>query len=261
MADPERGSNTRFLVITIAVVVLILGGLFFWFMGRDTWISGASVYDSEDTLSASGVLPVSNTESSAVATSGSSSSSSASQEISTMIPGILTGINTDMVPVIKRDIQAEDMEIRFSNLNTNIKVNKESLQLDALKEVKLKIHSFVGNMVLNERTVSLAGKVSRLEVNGVVLSSEEMQITFDGLDYEYFAATGINIEQVNLANTNGKLDLSSGKIIYDLENKDKVTLNQVSGNLVADKTARYTFSADVVAQDIATAGSIYATFK
>jgi len=259
MADPEKGSNVKFMVITIAVVVLILGGLFFWFMGKDTWVTGASTFNGENAIATGTPVVGSNTENSAVAGSGSTF---ASDDASTsIVPGMSTKIAISTVPVIKRDTQAEDMRIKFSNLNTNIKVNKESLQLDSLNNVDLQVHGFVGSMLLNEKTVSLSGKVSRLQVNGVVLSSEGMQISFEGLDYEYFGADGIMLEQLNLAGTQGEFSLLGGKVAYSLDAKDKVTFGQVFGNLAADKSAKNSFSADLTAQNVATAGSINAVFS
>jgi hypothetical protein len=259
MADPEKGSNVKFVVITVAVVVLILGGLFFWFMGKDTWISGASTYSGTGTLAAGTPTVGANTENMAVAGAGSSSINE--ENSVNIVPGMSTKIAVDTVPVIKRETQAEDMQIKFSNLNTNIKVNKESLQLDSLNNVDLQIHGFVGNILLNEKTVSLTGKVSRLQVNGVVLSSEGMQISFDGLDYEYFGASGIMLEQINLAGTQGQFGLLEGKVVYALENKDKVTFNQVFGNFAADKAAKNRFTGDLTVQGVATAGSVNAAFN
>jgi len=257
MADPEfRKGDTRFYVITAAIVIVALAGLFFWFFGKGAWVTGASTYDSTPLGASESGIPTVNSES-----ESASSGSLLSDDSAKVVPGMRAKLSLDVIPTIKRETKADDMEVQFSNLNTKIKVNKESLQLDSINQVDLKIHGFVGEMLLNGNTLSLNGQVSRLQVNGVVLSSEGMQITFDGLDYQLFSANSIELEQLNVASANGNLNLLNGKISYDLESKDKVTLNQVYGNFLADKDASQIFSADLVAQNAATAGSVNAVFQ
>lgn len=257
MADPEfRKGDTRFYVITAAVVIVLLAGLFFWFFGDGAWVTGASTYDKETLATLDNSVPFISSESETVSNSLIPSESS-----TRVVSGIKTELSLDVIPTIKRTTKAEDMQVKFNNLNTKIKVNKESLQLDSIQEVDLKIHGFVGEMLLNGKTLSLNGQVSRLQVNGVVLSSEGMQISFDGLDYQSFSADAIDLDQLNIVSANGKMELSEGKIDYALESKDKVTLNTVFGNIVANKDNTETFNAELIVQNAATAGAVNAVFQ
>ncbi|MFA6461110.1 MAG: hypothetical protein WCV90_02500 [Candidatus Woesearchaeota archaeon] len=257
MADPEfRKGDTRFYVITAAVVIVLLAGLFFWFFGKGAWVTGASTYDESTLAVSDSSAPFVSTESSSVSNSLSSDDGS-----TRVVSGMKAKLSLDVIPTIKRETKADDMDIKFSNLNTQIKVNKESLQLDSIQEVDLKIHGFVGEMLLNGKTLSLNGQVSRLQVNGVVLSSAGMQIAFDGLDYQTFSADAIDLEQLNIVSANGKMDLLNGKIDYTLESKDKVTFNTVFGNFVANKDNGENFNAELVFQNAATAGAVNAVFQ
>ncbi|MEK6938751.1 MAG: hypothetical protein AABX04_06940 [Nanoarchaeota archaeon] len=258
MVDPEfKKSNTRFYVIIAAIVIVLLGGLFFWFMGKDTWISGASTFNQESLALPSGVAT--STSESAIVNSGSTSLLS-EKNGAKVASGLQIKVSSDTIPMIKRETKAEDIEIKFSNLNTNIRVNKESLQLDSLQNVDMSVHGFVGEIILNEKTLSLNGAISRMQVNGIVLSSENMQIFFDGLDYQSVSANNMELEQLNLAGGDGALELLNGKISYTLENKDKFTANKVQGDFTADKVTGL-FTADLIAQNLATSGSVDAVFS
>ncbi|MBI4983269.1 hypothetical protein HZC32_01360 [Candidatus Woesearchaeota archaeon] len=266
MNDPDRKkSNTRFYIITIAIVIVVLGGMLIAFRGKELGVLGAGVFEESGSnlnqaeggiLSSDGAT----TESSAVEISGNTGGT-LSSERTILAPELRTKVELDIIPVIKTETKAEDIDIKFNNLNTKIKVNKEDLQLDSIDRVDFKIHGFVGDILLNDKSISLNGKVSRLQVNGVVLSSNAIQIYFDGIKYEHFSATGMELEQLNLANGKGKMEIGNEKISYILENKDKVTLNSVFGDIMADKIGSTTFTATVTAQNIATSGAVESVFR
>ena len=245
--DPDfKGRSTNsYVIITIAIVV-VLGGMFFWavkFGGFD--ITGAStselqrestagigVMDEKGVLKGSAVSAgTSGTNSNTVSgsagatgSSGTSSSSSISNTGSLRKPGTDVKVSLDTIPSINSPTRIEDLEIKFNNLNTNIRVNKETLELTSLDKIDLKVHGFSGNIILNERTLSLDGKVTKLDVNGVVLSSNELEISFTGLDYGSVSTTGMDLATIELFNSNGKLESGQGKVSFEVEPKDQITL-------------------------------------
>jgi len=246
MEYSKNKSNVRFWVISVAVVIVLLGGLFFWFMGKDTWVTGANIYSGESS-------------SNPVTKEGVTIINSQGEIVSTQ--GIESSIKVNSIPRIEQETKAREMVIKFNDLDTEIKVNKEALQLDALKEVNLKMEDFDGSMGLNADTISLTGKVSRLEVNGVVLSSDNMQITFKNLNYDYFSTTGIELEQVALFGSKGEVQLSGDKLVYNIGSSDKLTFNQVFGDFTAEKVAGNSFVANFASEGISTSGSLNAVFK
>jgi hypothetical protein len=273
--DPDfKGNSKNYVVITVAIVV-VLGGMFFWavqFGGFD--IAGASTADAQSETAAGagtgdekGALDSSavsagtsgvgsNTVSSSAGTSGSGSSSSISDTGSLRKPGTDVKVSLDTIPSINAPTRIEDLEIKFSNLNTNIRVNKETLELTSLDKINLKVHGFSGNIILNERTLSLEGKVTKLDVNGVVLSSNELEISFAGLDYESVSTTGMDLAVIELFNSKGKLESGQGKVSFEVEPKDRITLTNFLGDTVMDKNGNVTLSLDGIVKGLSTAGTV-----
>ncbi len=275
--DFKGGSSKNYVVITVAIVV-VLGGMFFWavkFGGFD--ITGASTAEMQSEVAAGtgtgdepGALDssavsagTSGTGSNIVSGSagstesaGASSSSSISDTGSLRKPGTDVKVSLDTIPSINSPTRIEDLEIKFSNLNTNIKVNKEALELTSLDKINLKVQGFSGNIILNERTLSLEGKVTKLDVNGVVLSSNELEISFAGLDYESVSTIGMDLAAIELFNSKGKLESGQGKVNFEVEPKDRITLTNFLGDSVIDKNGNVTLSLDGIVKGISTSGTI-----
>ncbi|MBI4981038.1 hypothetical protein HZC30_05790 [Candidatus Woesearchaeota archaeon] len=271
--DFKGGSSKYYIAITVAIVV-ILGGVFFWaiqFGGFD--ITGASAADMQSEAAAGttgdekGALDSStvsagtsgaegNTVSGSAGTTATSNSRSISDTGSLRKPGTDVKVSLDTIPTINAPTRIEDLEIKFSNLNTNIRVNKEALELTSLDKIDLKVHGFSGNIILNERTLSLEGKVTKLDVNGVVLSSNELEISFAGLDYESVSTIGMDLTTIELFNSKGKLESGQGKVSFEVEPKDRITLTNFLGEGVMDKKGNVTLSLDGIVKGINTVGTV-----
>lgn len=269
--DPEfKGGNTKYYIIATAVIVFVLGAMFFWYVdGGGFGFTGASTASIDDQLTGaaaddstvgttthSGKVGASGSNSNSDSTTSTNSRSYSDDSSMPKNPTVSIKASMDSVPSIKSPTRIEDLEIRFSNLNTNIKVNKEQLELTALDKVVIKLHGFAGNINLNERTLSLDGRITKIDVNGVVLSSEELEITFDGLDYDYVSTQGMELAGIDLSNGEGKLDLEQGKVIYTVENKDRISLSSFFGDVTVDESIASPLLIEGTAKGVTTVGAV-----
>ncbi len=270
--DPEfKGGNSKYYIIGAIAVIAVLAATLGWLAVKEGYISvtGASTSDPGGELVTG---TVSGIEIGALEASSGSKARNASSSASAYTTGskgysddsslpknptVSIKASVDSVPSVKSPTRIEDLEIRFSNLNTNIKVNKEQLELTALDKVTLKLHSFAGNINLNERTLSLNGRISKIDVNGVVLSSEELEISFEGLDYDAISAQGMELAGIELSNGAGDFKLEQGKVSYVIENKDRVSLSSFFGDLTVDEAASSSLlSIDGAAKGVTTIGTV-----
>ncbi len=266
--DPEfKGGNSKYYIIGAMAIIALLTVTLVWVAAREGYISltGASINDPPEELVANSILGTkgdsleipSNKDatSSTVPTTGGKSYSDDSSVPKNPTVSVKASMNT--VPSIKSPTRVEDLEIRFSNLNTNIKVNKEQLELTALDKVTLKLHGFAGNINLNDRTLSLDGRITKIDVNGVVLSSEELEISFTGLDYDYVNTQGMELAGIDLSNGEGKLEVEQGKVSYAIENKDRIGLSSFFGDVIVDEgSAVSLLLIDGTAKGVTTVGSV-----
>ncbi|MEK6846230.1 MAG: hypothetical protein AABY26_05695, partial [Nanoarchaeota archaeon] len=128
--------------------------------------------------------------------------------------------------------------------------------LTSLDKINLKVHGFSGNIILNERTLSLEGKATKLDVNGVALSSNELEISFTGLDYGSVTTTGMGLATIELFNSNGKLESGQGKVSVEVEPKDQITLTNFLGDAVMDKNSNVTLFLDGIVTGLNTVGAV-----
>jgi len=128
------------------------------------------------------------------------------------------GVQFNQIPSVREETKVDVMELRFDDLTTNVKVNNDKLELNNLKEVGLKITGFEGKVSFDVSSFSLNGKAQRIEVNDVVLSSDqEIKIVFDNLNYQSLSLGNIQIKELSLPNGDGKISVAD-KLNYALDN-------------------------------------------
>jgi hypothetical protein len=143
-------------------------------------------------------------------------------------------LTSDAIPTISKKTKIKDMQLTFDDLTTKININNDKLELNNLKEVVLIVKGFEGNADINDEGISLDGIAKRIEVNGVTLSSKgEIKLSFKDLDYQLLMVDEIELESLELPNSNGVLDVAE-KLSYTLE-QDQVSLYHFNGMLQVDK--------------------------
>src|SRR3989344_6781711 len=140
------------------------------------------------------------------------------------------------IPSVKKEAKIDQMELRFTNLDTIIKVNNDKLELNNLQEVSLRIKGFLGELTFDENGISLTGRAKRLEVNNIALSSAgEIDLSFSDLNYEFMNINDLDLKEILLPQGSGKSEVAD-KLQYTLSDEE-VSLSSFIGQLSVDKNA------------------------
>ncbi len=119
----------------------------------------------------------------------------------------------------QEELFADEIIVTFSDPSAVIKIDKEEeLNLRNLDEVTLSIHNFLGDLSL-EGSLTLVGDAERLEVNGVVLSTEKsFAITLTNLDFDSVALDGTSFD-ISFTSAHGEAHLEN-KLDYTFAGED-----------------------------------------
>lgn len=137
----------------------------------------------------------------------------------------------NQVPVVEiDDVKIEELSLLFGDFATGISINEDRLEMNNLKEVDLNIKGFEGKLYFEEGVISLAGIAKKIEVNGVSLASlKEMNIAFDGLQYQEMHLVNVGLRDVFFPKGVGFLEVSE-RLEYELI-EDEVLIKQFEGNV------------------------------
>lgn len=164
-------------------------------------------------------------------------------------------LSFDKIPEVRKEARIKEMELTFDDLDTKISVNKDKLELSNLQQVSLRISGFVGEIHFDERDFSLEGVARRLAVNDVTLSSrEEIDISFDDLDYKSLTIDEIELSDLELENGDGEMKVAE-KLQYSLE-QDKLKIYEYNGQVLVDRDVEDVLTLEGVARGIAVSGAL-----
>lgn len=248
-----RKSKTGMYVVFAIIAVLIVAGAVFWLAGPKIFgegsLTGASLVSGlepeEDSF-------VAESSKGLVSTIGESSSESG---ITSQTPnGMYAELSLDTIPVIKKEIKVNSLDLKFTDLSTQIKVNTEKLELNYLKSVDLKITNFVGKVAIDGNTVSLEGVAGKIKVNDISVS-DNLKISFSNLNYDSVVAEGIAVESITAAKGVGTLDVQNGKLIFAVGN-DPLALTAFTGNIGFDKSVSVPVSIKGYVEEINVGGEL-----
>lgn len=144
---------------------------------------------------------------------------------------VATILTFNQVPVVEVvDAKIEGVSLLFGDFATGISINEDRLEMNNLKEVDLNIKDFQGKLYFEDGVISLAGVAKKIEVNGVSLASQkEMNIAFDGLQYQEMHLVNVGLFNLAFPRGNGLLSISD-RLEYELV-EDEVFIKQFSGNV------------------------------
>jgi|APSaa5957512622_1039677.scaffolds.fasta_scaffold71742_1 hypothetical protein len=153
----------------------------------------------------------------------------------------------------QQDIKISEMNLNFNDLTTTIMVNEDKLELNNLQEVSLKVEGFKGAIIFEKEGFSLDGKVRRLTVNEMALSSNnEISITFNNLDYHYINIKDLELENLEFPKGNGNMKIGD-KLDYSIINEE-LFVSYFEGDFTVDKNNEPTLMMDGMAQGIRASG-------
>ncbi|HLC88699.1 MAG TPA: hypothetical protein VJG49_01560 [Candidatus Nanoarchaeia archaeon] len=212
---PQPHNNTRFYIVGITILIV---AIFVFFFLNNEEFSGATVavdFAKEAFFNDEGNLSV---------------GSSAGDEEKALF------LTFDQIPAINTETKVEALAITFSNPSTAIRINNDRLELGNLKEVDLTVKSFFGDLALDGDSLSLDGTAKQIQVNNVVLSSDdELEISFQNLNYRTLDIEKVGLPKLKLAVGAGELHLAE-KLIYILR-EENVDLDYFQGSLFLGKDA------------------------
>lgn len=129
-------------------------------------------------------------------------------------------LSFDKVPLVKKDVRIENIELHFNDFSKGISINNDRLELNNVgDEASLLIKDFSGKLTPKGDQISLSGKAKRIEVNGIAFSSDgAIQISFSNLDYTSLAVTNMDFNDLEFESGNGNLQVGD-KLQYSLEDE------------------------------------------
>src|SRR3989344_1065642 len=217
--NTSQGGHRSHLRFYIFMVTLVLGGLFFLLFMNDQESSGTGFISAitgysanfSETLSPQDPQENVDQELNQLITEGNKVKYYRSVPLSVLF---------SQIPVFEKEAVIDLLELEFDDLSTTITVNGDNLELKNLKEVKLSIQDFIGNVNLKQSEFSVTGTAKRIEVNGVAFSSEkDLPVSFHGLNYKQIKLSNIELKDLDLRRGSGELKVGE-KLRYSLEDEE-----------------------------------------
>lgn len=161
----------------------------------------------------------------------------------------------NQVPVLHEETRIAELEVRFIDANTLIKVNDDQLDLQNLEDITLKVKDFVGQVQLDSLDMALDGMAKRIEVNGIAFSGKTgLSLALEGVDYHYVLLDNLKLKKVAFPRGNGELDVAE-KFSYVLEQEEPTFYNFV-GKLIIDQQNASLVSLEGIARGLDVEGAL-----
>ncbi len=145
-------------------------------------------------------------------------------------------LTSDQVPVFEEEAQFKELLLRFNDLTTTIRINKDRLELNDEQGMTktIRIQDGVGNLHFDRNGLFLEITASRFELNDVGIAAKgQIQIVFESpQEYTYFALNGIKAESFEVEGT-GNLQVND-RLDYKLVD-DKTAIEYFAGSITADR--------------------------
>jgi hypothetical protein len=252
-------SNKGTSIIIAVVAILVVAGAIFWLAGPKIFgegsVTGAVVASGVEPEDNSLVVSSSRGNNEEFNIGATASTNGVENDVTALnTNGIYTELSLNNIPTIKKEVTVNYLDLKFTDLSTQIKVNTEYLELNYLKNVDLKVSNFVGKIAVDGNTVSLDGTASKIKVNDITVSNN-LKLTFSNLNYDSLVAEGIAVEGVSSARGSGSLDVKNGKLKLAINN-DPLVLGSLTGNIALDKASSVPVSVKGYVQEVSVGGEL-----
>ena len=214
------GSPSHHLRFYIVMVTLVVGGIMFLLLFNQTNPNGFSL--------TSAIIGETNKTADSLFQEDDSTADVTKKKINQVFgeevkkngKEVPVSITFDQIPHVKKDTKVSDLELQFNDLTTTISINDDKLELNNIKEVRLRIKSFVGVIDFDEDSFGMNGVARRIEINDVAFSYEDdLSISFSNLLYNTFTVDDISLKEVEFPQGNGMLSVAE-KLSYTLEGEE-----------------------------------------
>jgi len=267
--NPQKKNHLRFYIIGITILIAAI--FIFFFINQEDF-SGATVvdfakdtfFDSDDSNTDAGSADKGNSnEDDNTNDNNNNNGNSNNNNNDNPSAGFFSedsekvlSLTFDQIPSINTETEVEKLKISFSNPSIVIKINNDRLELGNLNEVELIIESFSGDLALDEDSLSLDGTAKLVEVNNVVLSSkDELEISFQDLDYNLLNIENVELPALKLAVGEGELHLAD-KLSYVLR-EEEVELDSFQGSLFLGKEAGTALRLEGIIEGLSISGEVF----
>ena len=125
-------------------------------------------------------------------------------------------LSFDQVPKVNTKTKIDEIDLKFRDTKSKIKVNNDYLELNNLQDIHLELAGFDGTASFDGSILSLDGKATRIAVNDVALSARsDIRITIENLNYDELSVGRIALGELKIARRNGIIDIAS-RLHYEL---------------------------------------------
>jgi len=233
---PHHQNHTKYYVVMITLVIVGIFLVIFMNSKSLGTLTGGSVGgEAKDAIIS--ILPGSiqkDLGAGSTDTADKTNSNNANIDF-TKASGVGFSLTFDKIPAIKSAVEIKILNLDFSDLTTNIKVNGDSqLELNEIKDGTLSIESFVGDVNFDEKQFSLGGVARRIAVNGVAFSADkDIKISFENLNYKGLQISNLALKDIKFPKGKGELVIEN-KVQYTLDG-DQVVIYKYIGSFSANQ--------------------------
>jgi hypothetical protein len=163
-----------------------------------------------------------------------------------------TSLSFDTIPLIKKQVRLDEVELVFQDLPQNLYVNDDRLQLGNIGEVTFIVQGFNGEMSLGDG-FSLNGRAKRIELNGISLSTDkDIKLSFSNINYQQLKFESVELKGVAFPRGSGQLNVG-GKLSYALSNEG-LKIDSFRGSLNVDKGSDQVVRMEGITQGLSVSG-------
>ncbi|MBS3116331.1 hypothetical protein J4421_01920 [Candidatus Woesearchaeota archaeon] len=145
-------------------------------------------------------------------------------------------LTSDQIPDFQEEAHFSDLTLRFTDLITTIRINKDRLELNDQESTTKTIHikEGIGKINFDKEGIFLDLTVSRFELNDVAIAAKgEIKITFEGpQDYTHLLINNLKAESFDTMGS-GELQVDQ-RLTYKLVD-DLTTVDYFAGSVTIDR--------------------------
>jgi len=246
--------HSRYVRFYLVMITLVLGGIIFLLaLNNNNSVGGFSL-----TGSSVGIFENNSVEKNTDALAKIlPKDQSKAKNTDSLAKEVSTSLTFTQIPAINQEVDVEEIELSFSNVNadTKIKINNDLLELNQLDDVNVRISGFMGRLTADASALSLDGVAKSIKVNGLTLSSQaELGLQLDNVNYNFFAVQEIQFHNLNLPAGNGVVK-AADKFSYNLE-QEGLVFPYFSGKLTIDHNSALPLTLEGVSQGVNVKGAL-----
>jgi hypothetical protein len=163
-------------------------------------------------------------------------------------------LSFNQIPDIEKTIDATSIKV-ITDSNAQVEVNGDALELNNQDEVELTIYNVKSAVLsLDRKSISLEGKVRKIEVNGISLSSKtDLDIKFKNLVYQNLNFEDIKLNYFHLSSGDGKLNVEE-RLLYTIKDEN-LRFSYFQGNMEINNENSQSIDLKGIAKGVESSGS------